>query len=303
MKMAEHPVMRNIVLVAGLILFFLPSIGSAYVLNAEPPGQKMTMTLNVGSFNQVAAGALMEWNRVGIGRVEDHEFFSALVDSSASSTCVQDGVNVVVFSSTLCGMAWGDAIGVTRYWRVGGKTVQADVLFNDNKAWSFYHGPHRSGVEDFYRVALHEFGHVVGLGHEDSVPSLIAAQVSDIDSLQTDDITGAHAILWGVINVALRSTVTSVTRGGTVPVTIELENLTAEAQPFGFVLFLNLPTGQGFPLVGPQPLSLSSRLKVSPEITLGIPSEAPTGTWHLTSAVFGYDAGLLDHSSIEFTVE
>lgn len=301
--MAGRSLVRTIVLMVGLFLFFRPSIGSAYVLNAEPPGQKITMTLNLGSFNQVAAGALMEWNRVGIGRVEDHEFFSALVDSSASSTCVQDGVNVVVFSSTLCGMAWGDAIGVTRRWMVGGKTVQADVLFNDNKVWDSYRGPLRSGVQDLYRVALHEFGHVVGLGHEDSIPSIMATWVSGIDGLQADDITGAHAIAWGTINVALKSTTTSVTRGGTVPVTIELENLTAEAQPFGFVLFLNLPTGQGFPLVGPQPLSLSSRLKVSPEITLGIPSEAPTGTWHLTSAVFGYDAGLLDHGSIEFTVE
>lgn len=303
MTTAARPLVRTIRLVVGLSCFFAPSIGAAYVLIPEPPGQRMTMTLNLGSFNQLAGSALAEWNGVGIGRVEDHEFFSALVDSSVSPTCAPDGVNVVAFSSTLCGMAWGDAIGVTTSWLLGGEIVQADVLFNSNETWDSYRGPLRPGVQDFYRVALHEFGHVAGLAHEDAVPSIMAAVVSDIDGLQADDIAGAHAILWGIVNVVLRSTVTSVTRGGTVPVTIELENVTAGAQPFGFVLFLLLPGGQGFPLIGPQPTELPSQGKVSSEITLGIPSDAPPGTWTLTGAVFGQEGGLVDHSSIGFTVQ
>ena len=303
MKMASRPLIRGIVLVVGPIIF-LPSIGSTYVLNPEPPGQRLTMTLNVGSFNQLAGRALAEWNGVGIGRVEDHDFFSALVDPTAAPLCSKDAVNVVAFSSTHCGMAWGDAIGVTSRWIVGGKTTQADVLFNANEAWDSYQGPLRSGVQDFYRVALHEFGHVIGLGHEDVEPSIMASRVGNIDRLQTDDMTGAHAILWGVINVALRSTVRSVTRGGTVPVTIELENVTAEAQPFGFLLLLNLPTGQRFPLMAPQPMGLPSQGKASPEITLGpIPSNAPLGKWTLTGVVFRQNGEPMDHSAIDFTVD
>jgi matrixin len=55
-------------------------------------------------------------------------------------------------------------------------------------------------VYDFHRVAIHEFGHTVGLDHPDQVQpkqtviAIMNSRVSDLDTLAQDDINGATAI-------------------------------------------------------------------------------------------------------------
>ena len=58
-------------------------------------------------------------------------------------------------------------------------------------------------------MAIHEFGHAIGLGHPDengqSVAAIMNSLNSDIDSLQADDVEGAQAIYGIVPGNALRS--------------------------------------------------------------------------------------------------
>lgn len=188
-----------------------PSAAGGFVLTAQPPAERMTMTLSLGTstlstvegvtttFNLVAQSALDTWNGVGVGTGQDHAFFLPSLTASVTSSCTRDFVNVVAFSATACGQDWGDAVGLTSRFSIGGLMVESDVVFNENRTWNAYSGPLRfSGgqlIQDFTRVALHEFGHVIGLGHPPAGSQAIMAPTeSNIDRLQPDDIAGVHAI-------------------------------------------------------------------------------------------------------------
>ena len=53
-------------------------------------------------------------------------------------------------------------------------------------------------ITEFVRVALHEFGHAIGLDHPEkfgqTIPALMHSLTSNIDSIQLDDEQGSHSI-------------------------------------------------------------------------------------------------------------
>lgn len=116
-----------------------------------------------------------------------------------------DGVNNVAFASTVYGDAWGGStlgISISR-WSGNGR-VENDVLFNNTKVWNAYTGNLQGGVNDIRRVALHEFGHSLGLDHPDQatppqvVSAIMNSSSSNVDSLAADDIAGVLS-LYGAI--------------------------------------------------------------------------------------------------------
>ncbi|MDT8397340.1 MAG: matrixin family metalloprotease [Pseudomonadales bacterium] len=110
-----------------------------------------------------------------------------------------DARNGVNFSSSACGNDFGQGVLAVTF-SLGsssslgfGRISQADIIFNSNINWDIYNGKLRPQM-DFGRVALHELGHALGLGHETTRPAIMAPAVSAIDALQVDDIAGANSI-------------------------------------------------------------------------------------------------------------
>lgn len=191
----------------GTAMAFVAAPAQAFVLMNTSPGGHPSMNLAMQSFigNQPVFDGMAQWNQVGIGPGQDHAFFAGQA-SGTSGSCGRNQQNEVTWSDTDCGLAFGSStLAVTTSWSSAGKVIEVDMLFNSTKTWSAYSGPLRSNangswINDLNRVALHELGHVAGLNHPDeagqSVSSIMNSRTSNTDTLQADDIAGAHAIAW-----------------------------------------------------------------------------------------------------------
>ena len=199
-----------VALVAGAIL--VTGRLRAYVFEFSPgarwPGSSVVMNLELGSSNgplsdgsadwgQSAEAALSLWNP-NLNGVQ----FQVVRNSSAPQTD-HDGVNVVFFSSTTYGQSFGSrTLAATLLWARGATLTDADVVFNRSVSFNSYRGALPSnGVIDFRRVAAHEFGHVLGLGHPDeagqNVAAIMNSAVSNVEVPQSDDINGIQALYGG----------------------------------------------------------------------------------------------------------
>lgn len=198
-----------------LTFFAVSSLACAaafgYALEGQtwPQNSNVTMQLSLGSsstmmdgltFNQSAEDALAQWN-AKLARFQ----FSAVRNSTVAP---RDGdrKNSVFFSDTVFGDSFGsNTLAVTLRTFQGSTIVETDVVFNSAEPFNSYRGAlqdTRTGeaLHDLHRVAIHEFGHVLGLDHPDeakpaqNVVAVMNAFESDVDSLQPDDIAGGQSL-------------------------------------------------------------------------------------------------------------
>ena len=159
-------------------------------------------------WNTVTEGALGTWNPF-LNRVS----FRVVRDSTAAQA-FRNNTNNVTWGDDVYGDSFGDAVAVTRwlYRPSDNSIIEADVILNRARNWNSYRGNLRSAsggtLYDLRRVALHEFGHVIGLGHPNehgqSVPAIMNSRVSNTDGLQSDDTDGARAIYGAPVVAAAR---------------------------------------------------------------------------------------------------
>lgn len=126
-----------------------------------------------------------------------------------------ENLNGIDFRNNVCGNSFNaSTLAVTVFFtefNILGTAdiVEADIIFNDNLNFDIYDGPQRPGSNtsreyDFQRIALHELGHVLGLGHDDTQPAIMSSTIGNLFRLQTDDIAGADTLYAGIENCDYR---------------------------------------------------------------------------------------------------
>ena len=161
------------------------------------------------NFNDAAAATLHDWNAH-----MPHMQFAWQIHSATSgirpnpasgsqsygANLDGDGNNSAIFSQDIYGESFGEnTLAVALRTARGNVYVEVDVIFNSKLDWGLYTGAGTITARDFYRVALHEFGHVLGLNHPDQSGQSNAAIMNSISAglifeLQQDDINGAGAL-------------------------------------------------------------------------------------------------------------
>ena len=181
--------------------FLLPrNEAFAYVLNGTSwSGSQATMYSTGGdsnvTFNSAFVEAMRNWNNLSNFRyLNANGFKDPCADPNFYGPPWFSGYS---FRSDSCGASMGSStLAVNLRWTVGGEIVQAGTVFNTALSWDVHSG---SGSNfDFRRVATHELGHALGLGHESVNTALMNPSYSDtVETPQFDDINGIRAIYGG----------------------------------------------------------------------------------------------------------
>ena len=154
-----------------------------------------------GSFDQVFFDAVGSWNSYLLNlQIQPVE------GSNPKGVDTNNNINEAGFAAAVGGdNLGGETLAITEiYYYPGNPNTFAptDIVFNSAVFnWNSYRGPLSSTVVDLRRVALHELGHFIGLGHPDqygqSVNAIMNSVIGDTDQLTADDIAGGEWLYGG----------------------------------------------------------------------------------------------------------
>jgi hypothetical protein len=209
-------------MIPALVCVTLASIAQTLVafslLSSRWPPGEIVMEMQLGSASGLIDGSA-SWDVCGLDALDEWNqslggtgvSLSAVLDSTKTPAS-GDSINSVAFSDDIFGTPFGEQVlsvtlGSSFLMPGLDTTAETDVLFNIASRFNCYRGarrlspvPESTNTFDLRRVALHEFGHVLGLDHPDqatppqTVTAIMNAFIEDTDSLQPDDIQGVATL-------------------------------------------------------------------------------------------------------------
>jgi hypothetical protein len=202
--------MRRAILLSLVLVAAAVGASQSYWLNGPTwPGGVVPMQIQLGASPALTDGC-PDWTCAAGGAIDRWNLFMGRIQLQGvpSPTGVKgelNGRNDMFFAADMYGKAFGsDTLALTTWWYRNDKLVEADIGFNIGKKWDSYRGTTRPGATyDLRRVALHELGHVLGLGHPNehgqTVVAMMNGTIGNLDSLTVDDIAGIQELYgtWG----------------------------------------------------------------------------------------------------------
>ncbi|HDZ08726.1 matrixin family metalloprotease [Pseudohongiella sp.] len=217
--------LRAVFCLSLLTTALLSSAAQAFDISANAnkwPGAQTTIYTGVPGTSRSGTPWAVALQRAA-GEWTDSTRFNFEASPSYRDPCAGSGpggrpdfLNGIDFRANVCGDSFNSStLAVTVFFtefNILGTAdiVEADIIFNDNLNFDVYDGPQRSGSNatreyDFQRIALHELGHVIGLGHDDSQAAIMSSTIGNLFRLQTDDISGADTLYAGIENCDYRA--------------------------------------------------------------------------------------------------
>lgn len=200
--------MRRALLLSLVLLAVSAGVSRSYWANGPSwPSGTVPIQIELGSspaltdgcadWSCSASGAVDRWN-LFMGRVQ----LRAIANSQFAKGEL-NGRNDMFFANDMYGKSFGsDTLALTTWWYRGDALIEADIGFNQAKRWDSYRGNTKPGlVYDLRRVALHELGHVLGLGHPDDhgqdAVAMMNGRIGNLETLTSDDVAGIQSIYGG----------------------------------------------------------------------------------------------------------
>jgi len=159
------------------------------------------------SWSLATLEALAEWSEKTV--------FEFSVVEEYKDPCLIDYSNSIDFTDDVCGSDYGEntlAVTLVSYETqdLGPPAiVESDIVVSSARQFDIFSGAlgsSKAGIfaADFRRVALHELGHAIGMGHEEVQLAVMAPTLGDIDSLQEDDIAGVNYLYTGLTRCEIK---------------------------------------------------------------------------------------------------